>query len=158
MPASRGTYVVSIADLASGTAIKTLIQIKAGAANPLELIRARLAQDSSTVSSQQRVEVCRKTAAATVTPFTPKKLGPANDPAAAAVGGTAATGVNASVEGTDGDALINDVWNSLIGFYWSPVVPAEKIYVDAAGIIAMRLPEAPGGSMDLSGDLVFQEL
>jgi hypothetical protein len=143
-------------------AIFTGVQIKTGALNPVEVLRMRWVQSSSTVSTQQPIEFCRLTAAATVTGVTPKILGPWDDPAAKAVSGATATGVNASIEGTPGDILLQDVWNYLTGFYWSPVVPEDKIYVDAAtgtrGIVGLRLPVAPGGTYTGTADVIFKEL
>lgn len=139
------------------TAAITLIQLKAGASTPLEVLRCHGAQSSSTTSTQLPVQINRKSAAATVTPYTPLRHGPSDDPAAKAVGGTSATGVNASAEGTDTDILWQDVWNYLDGWLYIPT-EREKPFVDAAGILGVKLPVAPGASVTLTSDLVFNEL
>lgn len=154
--AASRVYTVSMTRVAVTGAI-TLIQILAGATVPLQIIRAVIAQTSSTTSTQQPVQINRKSAAATVTSFTPKLNGPITDPAASAVGGSAKTGTNASGEGTDSDILHQDVWNYLNGFLYLPT-PKEYPFVDAAGIIGLKFPVAPGSSVTITGDLIFEEL
>ncbi len=119
----------------------TILQLKAGANTPLEILRASVAQTGLSASAMQAVNLLRKTAAATVTAFTALKNNP-NDPAAGAVGGTAATGYTATVEGTDGDILVAGAFNVLNGWEWLPT-PEERITVDAAGILALKFPAAP---------------
>src|SRR5260221_411085 len=147
MAAQNRVYTVSMTRITIPTAVTTLIQILAGATVPLQLIRALVAQSSSTSSTQLPIEICRKSAAATVTSYTPRKNGPSTDPAASAVGGVSATGTNASAEGTNSDILIQDVWNYLNGWLWIPTSPKEYKFVDAATILAMRFPVAPGGTL-----------
>lgn len=154
--AASRVYTVSMTRVAVTGAI-TLLQIKAGASVPLQIIRAIIGQTSSTTSTQQSVQLNRKSAAATVTSFTPIINGPSTDPAAAAVGGTSATGTNASVEGTDGNIVHQDVWNYLNGFLYLPT-PKEYKFVDAGGIIGLKFPVAPGSSVTITADLVFEEL
>lgn len=153
--AASKVYVVSMTRVAVTGAI-TLIQIKAGATTPLQIIRATVAQSSSTTSTQLPVQINRKSAAATVTSFTPLTRGPSNDPAASAAGGASATGTNASAEGTDGAILVQDVWNYLNGWLFLPT-PKEYPFVDAATFIGLKFPVAPGGSVTITSDLVFEE-
>jgi hypothetical protein len=141
----------------SVSAAITLIQILAGATVPLEIIRARLGQTSSTTSTQQSVQINRKSAAATVTSFTPIIDGPVTDPAASAIGGTAKTGTNASAEGTDANILVQDVFNYLNGWQYFPA-PDERPFVDASvGIVGLKFPVAPGSAVTITADLVFVE-
>lgn len=154
---SSRVYSVHMTRVAVTGAI-TLLQIKAGATVPLQLIRASISQSSSTTSTQLPGQINRKSAAATVTSFTPKLNGPVTDPAASAVGGTAATGTSASAEGTDGDILFQDVWNYLTGFVFAPGTTREFKFVDAAAIIGLKLPIAPGASVTLTADGLFEEL
>ena len=153
-PASR-TYVVSMIRVAVTGAI-TLIQIKTGATVPAQLLRAVIGQTSSTTSTQQAVQINRKSAAATVTSFTPLIKGPVTDPAASAVGGTSATGTNASAEGTDSNIIKNDVFNYLNGWLYLPT-PKEWDFIDAASIIGLKFPVAPGSSVTITADVVFEE-
>ncbi len=132
----KGIYIVR-ATLAAETAVQTLIQVKAGATTPLWLVEAGISFSVfSEVSDTMAGIIVEKSAAATVTSFTPLVYGSA--PAADAVGGTAATGVNATVEGTDGDILHEEAMNVLNGWLWRGT-PETYIPVDAAGIIGLKL-------------------
>lgn len=153
--ASR-VYVVSITRL-SVTAAITLIQIKAGATVPLQIIRATLGQTTSNISTQQAVQINRKSGTATVTSFTPLLTGPATDPAAASVGGTAATGTNASAEGTDTDILRQGVLNYPMEWLYLPT-PKEYLFVGAATFIGLKLPVAPSASTAFTADIVYEEV
>jgi hypothetical protein len=141
------TYSVRLATTALTTA-KTLVQIKAGAAASLEILSVRIFQVTKTASEVLEVQILRKSAAATVSSFTPLKLDP-NDPASAAVGSTSGTGITASAEGTDGDILEDSIWNVLNGEWVHLPVPEDRIWVPAAGIIAVKLNTAPAASMNV---------
>ena len=154
MPQYSGVYVIS--QLISGvTAAKTLLQIKAGTTSPLHLIRASITNASVEVSDTMHAQVIRKSAAATVTSLTPKLVNPIY-PVAKAVGGTAATGHTATVEGTDGDIIDEEGVNVLNGYrqLW---LPEERPVVDAAGFIALKSTIALT-SVDLIAVMVFGEL
>jgi hypothetical protein len=77
-------------------------------------------------------------------------------PAADAAGGVAATGTNASVEGTDGDVLYGDVFNLQSGWLWVPT-PDERIVLKPSEIIGIKLPAAPGVSTAFTGGVIFNE-
>jgi hypothetical protein len=154
--AASRVYTVPMTRVAVTAAI-TLIQLVAAAAVPLQIIRAVIGQTSSTTSTQQPVQINRKSAAATVTAFTPNKNGPATDPAASAVGGTSATGTNASAEGTDTTLLVQDVFNYLNGWLFLPT-PKEYKFVDGGGIAGLKLPVAPGASVTITADVIFEEV
>lgn len=147
-------YSAQMVDTSVSGAI-TILQVKAGAADPIQLLRAFVSQRTLTVSAQQRIQIVRKSAAATVTSFTPIKYNPAS-PASGAAGGTAATGYNGSAEGTDGDVVIADIFNILAGWLWVPT-PEERIVVPAGGIIALKFPTAPGSAMTVAAGLVWEE-
>lgn len=153
-PASK-LYVVSMTRVAVTGAI-TLLQIKAAATVAFEIIRAEVSQSSSTTSTQLPIQINRKSGAATVTSFTPLLCGPSTDPAASAVGGTAATGTNASAEGTDTNIIKQGVWNYLNGWLFLPS-GREYEYVDAAAIVGLKFPSAPGSSLTVTADWYFQE-
>lgn len=120
------------------TTAKTLIQIKAGAATPLELLEAGCSGQSDTADAME-ILILRLTAAATVTSFTPLELSESG-PAADAAGGTAATGTDASANGTAGDILVrvNASVQAGGGFYWSKNMGGARIYVPAAGFLALK--------------------
>ncbi len=137
------------------TAAKTLVQIKAGAA-PIDIVEIRLSQVTKISSELLEVQLLRKTAAATVTSFTPLKYNP-GDPAALAVGGTAATGYNASAEGTNGDIILKTHWNVLNGEWVYLPVPEGRIRIPQAGIWGLKLNTAPAASMTMIAMVVFIE-
>jgi hypothetical protein len=137
------------------TAAKTLLQIKAGAA-PLEILEFRLSQITKTTSELLEVQILRKSAAATVTSFTPLELNPAG-PAALAVGGTTATGYNASAEGTNTDIIFKTHWNVLNGEFIYLPTPEGRIWVPQTGIIGIKLNTAPAASMTMIVMAVFSE-
>ena len=154
MPQYTGVYVVR--QLISGvTTAKTLLQIKAGATFPLHLIRASITNASVETSDTLHAQVLRKTGTATVTSFTPLLVNPTY-PVAKAVGGTAATGHTATVEGTDGDVLDEEGVNVLNGYrqLW---LPEERPVVAAAGFIALK-SAITVTSVDLVAVMVFGEL
>lgn len=148
-------YAVRFAPTALTTA-KTLIQIKAGAA-AIDIIEARIYQITKTSSELLALQWLRKSAAATVTSATPLKMNP-GDPAALAVGGTSATGVNASAEGTDGDILVEDVWNVLNGSWIYLPTPEDRIRIPQAGILGLKLNTAPAASMTIGALIHFEEV
>ncbi len=131
----RGVYTVH-ASIATVTTAVTLIQIKAGAANGLEILRVWATNTSVTADDRAEFQILRKTAAATVTSFTPIQHNESHA-AAAAVGGTTATGHTATDEGTDGDIIIREGTTVLAPWYWHPT-PYEQIIVPAGGIIALK--------------------
>jgi hypothetical protein len=149
-------YEVNL-DPVAVTIAKTLIQVKAGSAAGLELIEAVLYQTTKTTSEMLRVAFARKSAAATVTSVTPLKVGGAADPAALAVGGTSATGVNASAEGTDTDVLGQGGFNVLNGEVMRLPIPEGRIWVPAGAILGLKLFTAPAASMTIGGYLRFRE-
>lgn len=149
-----GIYTVVYPATAVSTAI-TIIQIKAGAGGPLEILRAHVSQGLSETSTQEQINIVRKSAAATVTSFTPLKYNPA-DQAALAVGGTSATGTQATAEGTDTDILVSEGFNILNGWTWLPT-PEERIFVPGGGIIALKFPVAPA-SFTVRAYIVFREI
>ena len=121
------------------TTAKTLIQIKAGAAMPLDLVEVRVDGQSDTADAME-ILILRKTAAATVTDFTPIEDMEAGPAAAATGGGGNTTGTMASGEGTDGDVLARGDASVQAGggFFWSRNMGGRKIHVPAAGFIAVK--------------------
>src|SRR5260221_503488 len=131
-------YVVGDQNRTISTAI-TILQIQAGATSPIELIRASLSQRGSTTSAQERVQIVRKTAGATVTPLVPLPMNAPRDPGSSAISSTTGTGRTGTGEGTDGDVLVDDGFNVLNGWLWLPT-PEERISVPASGWIALKFP------------------
>ncbi len=145
-------YVVKHDNIAVAGAI-TIIQLKMGANSTGKIHRVWVNQSGSTTSAQVRIQLVRKSAAATVTSATPLLMDP-GDGAAKAVGGTAATGITASAEGTDTDILINESFNALSGWLYLPT-PEERIKIGAAGIIGLKFPANP--ALTITAGIVFEE-
>lgn len=138
-----GIYTINHNAIVVSTAI-TVIQYKAGAANKAAVVRFSVGQGLSETSTMEQIVLVRKSVAATVTSFTPIE----NDPdgtIAFGVGGTAATGITATVEGTDGDLLVDRAFNILNGMEWVRSHQSE-IMIPAGGIIALKFPVAPASA------------
>jgi len=151
------TYVINDSRAVS-TAI-TILQIKAVSCS-LEIVRAWVNQESSTVSAQTAIQLNRKiTTAASVTSLTPLLLEP-NGAAALAVGGAAATGRTATAEGTDSDVLIREGFNVLNGWLYLPV-PEERIVLSplsiATSTLGLKFPVAPP-NVTYDYGIVFREI
>lgn len=143
-------------DRVSVTGAITLVQLLAGSASILRVIKAWVGQSNQTSSAMQTIQILRKSAAATVTSFTPLLIDP-GDSASNMVSSTSGTGTNASAEGTDGNVLVTDAFNVLNGWLYVPV-PEERIIVPPSGILALKFPVAPGSAMTVSaGFLVGEE-
>lgn len=129
----QGVYTVLFEG--SVTTAKTLIQIKA--VNPLEVLRAWITQSSVTADDTGEALLLRYDTAGTVTSATPVKHNPLSQ-AAKAVGGTAATGTNATVEGsTNIESIVHEGFSVLAGWSWLPT-PEERILVPAGGFIGLK--------------------
>lgn len=149
----RGVYVAGNA--ATIAAAVTILQVKAGATSALEVLRAWCTTYGVDTDDRMRLQLLRKSAAATVTSLTPVLMDP-SDQAAKAVGGTAATGHTATAEGTDTDILIDEGASVLAGWTWLPT-PEERILVPAGGIIAMKSALTVTSTAAAYG-IIFREL
>ena len=148
-------YTVELANTSVSGAI-TLIQIKPGISS-IQLIRAKVTQSSTTTSTQLDVAIGTSTGAATVTSATPKPHD-LDGAAAKAVGGSSATGTNASGEGASQTDIIRDSFNYLTG--WEKIfVPEERIEVAGGGgtFLYLRFPSAPSATT-FNATLTFAEV
>lgn len=103
-------------------------------------MRAQVTQRDSATSAQLGAQLCRMSAAATVTAavaadFVKQDTG---DAAISAQLGTSLSGYSASTAGTQGDVDHEEGWNTLNGFFWTPV-PEERITIPGGGIFALFL-------------------
>jgi len=152
-------YTVTLKEqgVISGTQTGTLIQLKSGANVVCVILRASITQSNITASTMQNVQIRRTTTAGTVTSQTPI-LTDKGDAAANSAGGAAATGVNATAEGTGGDVLYAADFNLLNGWLYVPV-PEERIIVGPANpYLGIFLPTVPSSSVTMSATLVFGEI
>lgn len=151
---SNGVYVVRLVPTTISTAI-TVIQIATPATVMIEIIRAQLSQTTLTASGMMDVALLKKTAAATVTSFTPLPVRE-KDGAALCVGGTTATGTNASGEGTNGNVIHREAVNVLNGWFYIPA-PDERPTVAPSSFIALTFLTAPT-SASYTAEIKFREL
>lgn len=132
----------------------TIIQLKAGPNCVCVIHRLEMSQTGSTTSAMVRTQIVRKSATATVTSYTPLLLD-SGDGAAKSVGGTSATGITASAEGTDTDILHSATWNALSGYIYLPI-PEERIKVPGAGFLGVKFPANP--ALTITAELIFEEI
>ena len=144
------------------TVAKTLIQVKAGAA-ALDILLARVYQQTKT-SASELLQLSQNHwsgafTAGTVTSFTPLKYN-FNDPAALAVGGTTATGTNASAEPSGGtrDELDDDEWNILNGKWEDLPIPEGRIRIQQGDLYTLKLETAPAAAMTIGAIVRVMEL
>lgn len=152
-------HVYTVRHRATVSTAITILQVKAGAATPFEVLRAACNQDGAATSAVARIQLLRKTAAATVTTGvvgTHVFKNRPGDPTPDLSLGTTATGVLASGEGTDGDVLRDSGWNILSG--WEIVrVHEGEFVVPAGGIVALKFATAPA-SASFNFELELKEL
>lgn len=143
-------YVALMEGVSISTAI-SLIEFTAPSDAIVELLEAWVTQDASETSTQEVIQILRKTAAGTGTSFTPRLL-EASD---AAFGGTART--NMTAEGTAGDILRRESFNILNGWLYLPV-PEARIKVAPSGILAIKFAVAPAAAITISAGMIFREI
>lgn len=134
------TYKLRNLGVAIATAI-TVAQLKAGVNGPIAILRSSLTQSGSVTSTQVAGGLIRKTAAATVTSAVAGTTLTKNNPlsvAADASLGVAATGITATVEGTDGEQLLTRGFNVING-QETVDVPEEREIIAQGGIVAQKL-------------------
>lgn len=151
-------YILTNNGVSISTAI-TALQLKAGTNGPIEILRCSLTQSTSTTSAQVQAGLIRKSAAATVTTAvagTHLLKGNPINPTSDASLGTAATGVTASAEGTNGELSIVRGFNVLNGWEWLPT-PEERIFVPQGGIVALTFLNAPASATWVA-QIHFREL
>jgi len=138
----------------AGTPV-TALQYQASSSNNAELIWFSISQSASTTAGMEQVRVVRKTAGATVT------IGAIGtnifDTTANSTGGktafqgtlsTSATGVVATVEGTDGDEPFRMNFNNQAG-YEKDFQLDGRLWIPASGIIAIKIKAVLAGTYDV---------
>lgn len=120
----------ALVEVATGTAIKTLLQVATPSTTDLSVVAWGVDFDG-TSGAPGVVTLVDVDVAATVTTLTPEKWSNDYSQAALCVGGTSATGYNASAEGSIGASRILDgheiTPNSGGYSIWFPVAPRVKV-------------------------------
>ncbi len=153
MAAVGGVYTLIRSSVTTSTAITIQVVWIPASTTAIEVTRAWVNQSTITTSAQTRIQLLRKTGtAATVTSQTPAPLSPGME-ASDCVGGTAATGITASAEGTDGTVYVEEGFNVVNGWLYLPV-PEERVLMggSAASGIALKFPTAPTSAGYVSGE------
>jgi len=140
MPAPSGVYKVTRSSTTTSTAI-TVLQVAVPANTAIEISRIEVNQSTITTSAQTRIQLLRKTGAATVTSATPVPLSEGMQ-ASRCVGGTTATGITATAEGTDGAVLWEMGFNIVNGTLYLPP-PEARIFIGPSETIGIKFPTAP---------------
>jgi len=137
---------------------KTLIQILPVTATIL-ITRIRINQVTTTSTELLAIQQNKWTGGftpGTVTSFTPTKVSDTADPASLAVGGTAATGYNASVEPSGGTQVIldEDVWNELNGSWFDA---PDSRFIRNGEMYTLKLVTSPGGARVIGALVEYRE-
>ena len=145
-------YSVAIGSQAQTTA-KTLIEVT-GAADSVTIIeRLWLKQTSFDTSENLGIKLEDVTTSGTGTATTPNPLQEGD----AAFGGTVET--NSTVEPTySGTVLLEDGFNVLSGYLWTPASDDEVIVISPSQIQGFSLDVAPSASMNFSYGCTLREI
>lgn len=146
-------FTVAIGSQAQTTA-KTLMEI-ASAADSVTLIeRISIKQTSFDTSENLGVKVQRITTTGTGTATTPEPL-QAGD---AAFGGVVETNSTAEPTYTSATEIIEDGFNVLSGFLWTPANDDEVIALSPSALVGIMLDVAPSASMNFSYGCTIREI
>lgn len=150
MAAVSGVYDLIRSSTTTSTAI-TIQSVWVPTTTAIEITRAWANQSTITTSAQTRIQLVRITTSGTVTSATPAPSSPGMQ-ASKCVGGTAATGITATVEGTKSTVYVEEGFNIVNGWLYLPV-PEERKLVggSAANGVALFFPTAPTSAGWVSG-------
>lgn len=146
-------YTVAIGAQAQ-TAAKTLIEV-ASAADSVTLVeRAYISQSSFDTSENLACKIQRITTTGTGTATTPepKQVGDA------AFGGVVETNSTVEPTYTAGTELVEQGFNVLSGFLWTPANDDEVIVVSPSALVGISLDVAPSGSMNFHYGCTLREI
>lgn len=155
-------YSINFENL-SISAATTLVYVRPGAAFGLKLLRAWATQRGSSTSGQCAIEIGFRgdNATPTLTSFTPRPLFdyyPASLFVGGAAGAAGTCGVNATSEGgTTFEARINEDFNNLTGFLWTPVFEEIRLKAGSLKALVLRMGVAPAGTSNWDGGIHFEE-
>lgn len=146
-------YTVAIGSQAQ-TAGLTLVEI-ASAADSVTLVeRLWIKQTSFDTSENLGVLVQRITTTGTGTATTPEPMQVGD----AAFGGTVETNATIEPTYTAGTEIIEDGFNVLSGFLWTPANDDEIIVLSPSTLVGMALDVAPSASMNFSYGATIREI
>jgi len=146
-------YTVSVGSQAQ-TAAKTLIEI-ASAADSVTLVeRLWINQTSFDTSENLGTKTQRITTTGTGTATVPEPL-QAGD---AAFGGVVETNSTVEPTYTAGTEILENGFNVLSGYLWTPANDDEIIAISPSALVGMNLDVAPSASMNFSYGCTLREI
>lgn len=146
-------YTVAIGSQAQ-TAAKTLIEIAAPSDAVVLVERLWLKQTSFDTSENLGVKVQRITTTGTGTATTPEPL----QVGSAAFGGTVETNSTIEPTYTAGTEIIEDGFNVLSGYLWTPANDDEIMVISPSALLGFSLDVAPSASMNFSYGCTIREV
>lgn len=146
-------YTVGIGGEAQ-TAAKTLIELAAPADAVVLLERAYIGQSSFDTSENLAARVQRVTTTGTGTSFTARPV-QVGDPA---FGGTVETNSTIEPTYTASTELIEQGFNVLSGWLWTPANDDEVIVLSPSALLGIALDVAPSASMNFHYGATFREV
>lgn len=146
-------YAVSIGSQAQ-TAAKTLIEIAAPSDAIVTVERLWIKQTSFDTSENLGTKTQRITTTGTGTATTPEPY----EVGTAAFGGVVETNSTVEPTYTAGTEILEDGFNVLSGYLWTPANDDEVITVSPSALIGMNLDVAPSASMNFSYGCTLREI
>ena len=146
-------YTVAIGSQAQ-TAAKTLIEVAAPSDAVVCVEREWIKQTSFDTSENLGTKTQRVTTTGTGTATTPEPL----QVGSAAFGGTVETNSTVEPTYTAGTEILEEGFNVLSGFLWTPANDDEVIVISPSALIGMNLDVAPSGSMNFSYGMTIREI
>jgi len=146
-------YTVAIGSQAQ-TAAKTLIEVAAPSDAVVLVERLWLKQTSFDTSENLGVKVQRIATTGTGTATTPEPL----QVGSAAFGGTVETNSTIEPTYTAGTEIIEDGFNVLSGYLWTPANDDEIMVISPSALLGFSLDVAPSASMNFSYGCTIREV
>jgi hypothetical protein len=147
MAAWSGAYNIIRPSTTTSTAI-TVVQVGGVAGVGIEVVRTWCNQSTITSTAQTRIQTLLKSGAATVTATSPALLGPAMQ-ASKAVSGTTASGITATIEGTNSTVWDEQGFNIVNGQLYLPVPEQRVLTINR--VIGHLFPTAPTSAGYING-------
>lgn len=152
MPMMGRAYTLS-GEITGLSAAKDIIRITAGTNNPIRLQSIEISQTDSETAGQVAASVYRASTAGTGTSRTPRPMSVGDS----AFLGTAVVNLTADTTKSPAEPLWENGFDlrAGVGKVW---VPGTEPDAPGAGILVVRIEDAPPGAVDIAYTLTFIEL
>lgn len=146
-------YLIAIGAQAQ-TASKTLIEVASPSTAVTTLERAYISQNSFDTSENLgcKIQLVTTTGTGTTTTAVPTMAG------TSAAGGTQKTNDTIEPTYTANKVLLQQGFNVLSGFLWTPANDDEVFALAPSGLLGIMLDVAPSGSMNFSYGCTFRQI